>query len=96
VSGAPDSSAPTGHRAATLTLAETPTGAWATVREIGSLSPARRDHLHAYGIVPGRLLRVIRQANVSIVEVEHTELALEAEIARGVLVELRPEPPRAG
>ncbi|MFN8186214.1 MAG: ferrous iron transport protein A [Gaiellales bacterium] len=68
------------------TLADVPTGARAQVTGTDGLPPAYRDHLHAYGLVPGRWVRMIRRAHVSLVEVEHTELALETELARSVLV----------
>jgi Fe2+ transport system protein FeoA len=70
------------------TLADVPTGARAQVTGTHGLPAAWRDHLHSYGLVPGRWVRVIRRAHVSLVEVEHTELALETEIARGVLVDV--------
>lgn len=53
----------------------------------GDLSPANRQHLQAYGLMPGRSVRVLAQRPVTIVLVEQTELAFEAEIAAQVLVE---------
>lgn len=38
-------------------------------------------HLQAYGLVPGRTVRVLQHAPVTVVEVEHCEIALEAEMA---------------
>lgn len=38
-------------------------------------------------MVPGYLVRVIQQAPVTVVQIEHTELALESGLAREVQVE---------
>ena len=52
-----------------------------------SLSPARLAHLQAYGLVEGYPVRVVQQKPVTVVQVDFVELALEAELARGVWVE---------
>lgn len=51
-----------------------------------SLPAAQRQHLQAYGLQPGRAITVIAQFPVTIIQIEHTELAFEARIARGVMV----------
>jgi Fe2+ transport system protein FeoA len=38
------------------------------------------------GICPGRCVEVIRHSPVTLVRAEHSELALEAELARGIKV----------
>jgi Fe2+ transport system protein FeoA len=45
------------------------------------LPPERWAHLQAYGLVPGRLVRVLQHAPVTVVQVEHCEIALENELA---------------
>ena len=69
------------------TLAQTRSGQQVTVTGFGKLSPLHRQHLQAYGIVPGRTLQVLAQRPVTIVLIEQTELAFETEIARQVMVE---------
>ncbi len=51
---------------------------------------ARALQLQAYGLIPGRKVRVVQQHPVTVVLADHTELALEGELAAGVLV--KPEP----
>ena len=43
--------------------------------------PERWAHLQAYGLVPGRFVRVLQHAPVTVVQVEHCEIALENELA---------------
>lgn len=50
------------------------------------MNPERRAHLQAYGLVPGRAVQVVQQSPVTVVQVDHTELALEVELACGVYV----------
>jgi Fe2+ transport system protein FeoA len=45
-----------------------------------------RAKLIALGIVPGRQVEVIRQRPVTLVRAEHSELALEDELAYGITV----------
>lgn len=70
------------------TLANVPPGGRATV--VGfceRMNPERRAHLQSYGLVPGRAVHVVQQSPVTVVQVDHTELALEVDLACGVLVE---------
>lgn len=50
------------------------------------LSGGQMQHLQAYGLLPGRRIRVLAQHPVTIVQVEQTELAFEGSLARGILV----------
>ena len=45
-----------------------------------------RAKLLALGLVPGRRVEVIRQKPVTLVRAEHSELALEDELAFGITV----------
>lgn len=47
-----------------------------------------RERLLAYGLIPGQVIRVQAQRPVTVVVIEHTELALERVLAQRVLVEL--------
>jgi Fe2+ transport system protein FeoA len=51
------------------------------------LSPERRAHLQAYGLVPGHWVRILQHSPVTIVQIEHLELAMEHGLARQVQVE---------
>jgi len=53
-------------------------------------SPARRQQLLAYGLAVGTLVRVVQQTAATVVLIEHTELALERDLARLILVERPP------
>ena len=52
-----------------------------------SLSLKLKAHLQAYGIIPGNILRVQQKKPVTVVQVEHTEIALETELAEAIYVE---------
>jgi len=52
-----------------------------------AISPDRRAHLQAYGVVPGRYIKIIQHFPVTVIQVEHTELALETELAGKIEVE---------
>ena len=68
------------------TLAGVKPGREVLVTGYGNLSGGQRQHLQAYGLLPGRRVRVLAQRPVTIVQVEETELAFERGIAAGVLV----------
>jgi Fe2+ transport system protein FeoA len=48
----------------------------------------RKTHLQAYGVVPGRIIKVVQHSPVTVIQVEHTELALERELAREIEIEV--------
>jgi Fe2+ transport system protein FeoA len=68
-------------------LSQTPSGTQVTITSLGELPPAQRQHLQAYGLMPGRSVQVLAQQPVTIILVEQTELAFETEIARQITVE---------
>ena len=69
------------------TLADVPPGCQARVTGFNSNLPvARFAHLQAYGLVPGYWVRVIQQSPVIVIQIDHTELALEMELAGNVYV----------
>lgn len=71
----------------THSLALAPAGKIVKISGFGLLSAAQRQHLQAYGLLPGRSVQVLSQKPVTIVLVEQTELAFETEIAAQVQVE---------
>jgi hypothetical protein len=71
----------------TVDLASVPPGGSARVLAYTPLVPSERQaQLSAYGLAPGYRVRVVQHSPVTIVQVEHLELALETELARGVQV----------
>jgi Fe2+ transport system protein FeoA len=70
-----------------LTLADISPGRQAKIIGFDSRLPAdRHAHLQSYGLIPGYSVRVVQHSPVTIVRVEHLELALERELARQVKV----------
>ncbi|MGD2253998.1 MAG: ferrous iron transport protein A [Anaerolineales bacterium] len=69
------------------TLADVPVGAEARVVGFKQMTEAQRAHLQAFGLALGRWARVLQHSPVTIVMADNTELALENEIARRVVVE---------
>jgi len=62
-------------------------GQTARVAAFGEIPASQLAALQAYGILPGRSLVVLQQNPLTIVQVECTELAFEAGVARQVIVE---------
>lgn len=82
------SKTPTSIRAGLSTLAEAPKGVSARVVAVENTSGSRPLQMQAYGLAPGRLVEVLQQDPVTVVRADHTELALEDNLARKVLVEI--------
>lgn len=55
---------------------------------LAGLSPERRTHLQSYGLVPGTWVYVSQHSPVTIVQVEHLELALENDLAGKIRVRI--------
>jgi Fe2+ transport system protein FeoA len=73
-------------RAGALTLADVAAGTEAMIDGLEGLSSESRHQLQAYGLAPGRTVRIVQQSPLTVVRVEHLDLAFEPQIARGVLV----------
>jgi len=61
-------------------------GARVVVLDFDSIAPDQKAHLQAYGLAPGREIRVLQQRPVTVVQIEYTELAFEKDIAKQILV----------
>jgi Fe2+ transport system protein FeoA len=71
-----------------ISLAEISPGMQARVIDFAlSLPIDRKAHLQAYGLVPGNTVQVVQHSPVTVIQVDHTELALENSLARMVQVE---------
>ena len=68
-------------------LTELPVGAEAQILNFSQeISDERKAQLQAYGIVPGSSIRVKQHKPVTIIQVDHTELAFETELASTILL----------
>ena len=68
-------------------LADVPPGCIAKVLGFTQyLPPERISHFQAFGLVPGHKVRVLQHSPVTVVQIEHTELALERDLAREIQV----------
>ncbi|HWB69905.1 MAG TPA: ferrous iron transport protein A [Solirubrobacterales bacterium] len=67
-------------------LSELRPGRRARVVAIEGPAAAWCERLRAYGVVPGCRLLLVQHAPVTVVQVEHLDLAFEAPIAAGILV----------
>lgn len=69
------------------TLADVPVGgdAW-VVKFCERIARTRRDQLQAYGLSPGQKVRIEQHFPVTIVQIEHIEIALERSLAELILV----------
>jgi Fe2+ transport system protein FeoA len=70
------------------TLASFPGGSQVRVTGFGELNAQYLQHLQAYGLLPGRTLKILAQHPLTIILAEQTELALETSVALQVFVEL--------
>ncbi|MFQ5942451.1 MAG: ferrous iron transport protein A [Anaerolineales bacterium] len=75
-------------RTALLTLAEIPKGESVMVVAIETAGGSPPLQMHAYGLAPGRLVHILQQDPITVVRADHTELALEGDLASKVLVEV--------
>jgi Fe2+ transport system protein FeoA len=62
-------------------------GERASVLCLGGGSTSRRNSLAVFGLVPGAELTVIQQQPTCVVQIGETELALDSDIARGIMVQ---------
>lgn len=69
-----------------FTLAQIQPGSQVVIEDFADLDSSLRCQLQGYGILPGRQVTVLQHAPETVVQVEYTELAFEAEIACKVLV----------
>ena len=55
-----------------------------------AMTTGHRELLRAYGLEPGRTVRIEQHAPVTVVRVDQTEVALEADLARLILIGIFP------
>lgn len=67
-------------------------GGRARVAGLDGLPLGPREQLEAYGLAPGRDVVVLQTAPVTVVRVEHVEIAFESSLARRIRVEPTDEP----
>jgi Fe2+ transport system protein FeoA len=70
------------------TLADIKPGEVAIIRSFLPAMPStRKSQLLAYGMLPGLKVIVVQHSPVTIIRIEQTELAIEAEIAQAIEVQ---------
>lgn len=75
-----------------LTLADVPPGCNAkVVRFAADFPPDRRAYLQSYGLVMDYWVQVVQHSPITIVRLDHLELALENELASGIIVQMSPD-----
>ena len=79
---------PAGPRPA---LAEAAAGSRTTIETLEHVPERQREQLLAYGVAPGRMVEVLQTRPVTIVRVEHAELALEPSLSRAIGVYASPQ-----
>lgn len=62
-------------------------GGQARVLDFDGLGTKQVESLQAYGLAPGRLVKVVRHKPVTIIQIDNTEIALEHVLAIQVKVE---------
>lgn len=85
----PSWKADTGAESGGLTLADAAPGTEIILESYGAIDAGLSRSLQAYGLMPGRQVRVLAQRPVTMVLVEQTELAIENQVARGIRVRLK-------
>ena len=78
---------PDRERVSPCALADVPLDCRARVADVSALPVAQREQLHGYGLLPGRVLRVMQRTPVTVVQIDHIELAIELEVAQAVQVD---------
>ena len=74
------------------TLADVPPGCNAKViRFAPNFPPDRRAYLQSYGLVMDYWVQVVQHSPITIVRLDHLELALENELANGIIVQMTPD-----
>jgi len=65
-------------------LAEAAPGSQATIETMDDVPVRQREQLLAYGLAPGRVVDVLQVRPVTIVRIEHAELAFETSLSRAI------------
>lgn len=68
-------------------LTELPPGSYARIVDFAPEIPSEyKAYLQAYGVIPGHALWLRQHKPVTVIQVEHTELAFEAGLAGAIFV----------
>lgn len=70
-----------------VTLAGVKPGETVRIMDLENLPDSYQRHLQAYGLLPGRSVRVLSNQPLIILQIEQTELAIEISVAQQVFVE---------
>jgi Fe2+ transport system protein FeoA len=67
-------------------LADAPPGCRVCMAGFSEEGVCWRERLQAYGVSPGSEIEVVQQSPVTVVRVDHVELAFERSVARDIIV----------
>ncbi len=70
-----------------LTLADLRPGQSGRIVGVSTHRAGRAERLIAYGLVRGQVIRLVQKNPAFVIRVEETELALDAEVARGIRID---------
>lgn len=74
--------------ASMVPLSQAPVKTDLIVQRMDLLPPRRRRQLRSYGLSPGSHLQALRHSPLTVILIDHTEIALETVLADSILVEL--------
>lgn len=75
-------------------LSEAPAGCRVCMAGFAPEGVCWRERLQAYGVSPGREIEVVQQSPVTVIRVDHVELAFERSVSRDIIIrEARVSPP---
>lgn len=69
-----------------LSVADLLPGMQAIILSLQAVDERRREQLMSYGLAPGRCVYILQHNPATILQVDQTELAIEEEVARQILV----------
>lgn len=76
-----------------IPLTDAPIETELVVSEMQGLPPRRQRHLRSYGLAPGCRIRALSHNPLTVILIDHTELALENVLAQAILVQRPTELP---
>lgn len=67
-------------------LSEAPAGCKVCMAGFAEEGVCWRERLQAYGVAPGREIEIVQQSPVTVIRIDHVELAFERSVSRDIIV----------